>query len=295
MTDSLSSLVLIDVFADGGPVAVEAAQPFLYADDLGAIRGDGVFETLLVRGGHTCNTDRHEKRFASSALMLDLPAPDLEQWRAATEVALQELRARSIEGDATLRWVYSRGRESTGKPTGYVLASSAAKVAENRLNPVSVMLAERGFSLDLGSRAPWALIGAKTLSYAANMAALRYAKSKGFDDVIFTSAEGNLLEGPTSTIIVQRGNELLTPNPGEGVLPGTTQAALFETAANCGWTVTPTVLVPGDLYTADAVWLVSSVRIAVVVKSIDGEPIRQPDAAAEKEFRDLCDEALATQ
>lgn len=295
MTDSLSSLVLIDVFADGGPVAVQAGQPFLYADDLGAIRGDGVFETLLVRGGHTCNTDRHEKRFASSALMLDLPAPDLEQWRAATEVALQELRARSIEGDATLRWVYSRGRESTGKATGYVLASSAAKVAENRLNPVSVMLAERGFSLDLGSRAPWALIGAKTLSYAANMAALRYAKSKGFDDVIFTSAEGNLLEGPTSTIIVQRGNELLTPNPGEGVLPGTTQSALFETAANCGWTVTPTVLVPEDLYTADAVWLVSSVRIAVVVKSIDGEPIRQPDAAAEKEFRDLCDEALATQ
>ena len=72
MTDSLSSLVLIDVFADGGPVAVEAGQPFLYADDLGAIRGDGVFETLLVRGGHTCNTDRHEKRFASSALMLSL-------------------------------------------------------------------------------------------------------------------------------------------------------------------------------------------------------------------------------
>ena len=52
---------------------------------------------------------------------------------------------------------------------------------------------------------------------------------------------------------------------------------------------------PGDLFTADAVWLVSSVRIAVVVKSIDGEPIRQPDAIAEKEFRDLCDEALATQ
>ena len=55
------------------------------------------------------------------------------------------------------------------------------------------MLAERGFTLDLGSR-PWVLIGAKTLSYAANMAALRYAKSHGFDDVIFTSAEGKLLE-----------------------------------------------------------------------------------------------------
>lgn len=295
MTNSLSSLVLIDVFADGGPTALDAGAPFLYADDLGAIRGDGVFETLLVRGGHTCNTERHEKRFISSAQMLDLPTPDLGLWHAATQVALAELAARSIEGDATLRWVYSRGRESTGTPTGYVLASSAAAVAEKRKHPVSVMLAERGFSLDLGSRAPWALIGAKTLSYAANMAALRYAKANGFDDVIFTSAEGNLLEGPTSTIIVQRGKELLTPNPGEGVLPGTTQAALFDTAAKQSWKVTPAVLTPDDLYTADAVWLVSSVRIAVVVDSIDGKPIHQPDEAAEREFRNLCDEALTAQ
>nr|WP_120491904.1 aminodeoxychorismate lyase [Corynebacterium lactis] len=295
MSDSLSKLVLVDVFAPGGPVELDASRAFLFADDLGAIRGDGVFETLLVRDGHTCNTDRHEKRFASSALMLDLSAPDLSQWREATAVAIDGLTARGIDADATLRWVYSRGRESTGTPTGYVLASSAEKVAATRINPVKVMLAERGFSLNLGSRAPWALIGAKTLSYAANMAALRYAKDKGFDDVIFTSAEGNLLEGPTSTIIVVKGRELLTPNPGEGVLPGTTQAALFDTAAEQGWTVTPAVLTPDDLHTADAVWLVSSVRIAVAVSSIDGDPIKQPTKAAEAEFRGLCDLALAAQ
>lgn len=301
MADLRDSLVLVDVFAVAEstvasvPAAVDAALPFLYADDLGAIRGDGVFETLLVRGGHTCNTRRHENRFVSSALMLDLPEPNLSQWRSATQVALAELKARSINGDATLRWVYSRGRESTGRPTGYVLAGSAGKVAAKRLQPVDVMLAERGFSLDLGSRAPWALIGAKTLSYAANMAALRYARTKGFDDVIFTSAEGNLLEGPTSTIIIQRGRELLTPNPGEGVLPGTTQAALFETAAARGWEVTPTVLAPDDLYSADAVWLVSSVRIAALVSSIDGTPISRPSAEAEQEFRDLCDQALAAE
>lgn len=295
MTDSLSDLVLVDVFAPDGPRTLDAGAAFLYADDLGAIRGDGVFETLMVREGHTCNTDRHEKRFASSALMLDLPTPDLDQWRDATALALGELECKGVHSDATLRWVYSRGRESTGTPTGYVLASSAEKIVESRTKPVKVMLAERGFSLNLGSRAPWALIGAKTLSYAANMAALRYAKGKGFDDVIFTSVEGNLLEGPTSTIIVVRGKELLTPNPGEGVLPGTTQAALFEAAAEKGWKVTPAVLTPDDLYTADAVWLVSSVRIAVVVSSIDGEPIRQPDETAEAEFRGLCDEALAAQ
>ena len=289
----MSQTVLVDVLSSENPVLLNAAEPFLYADDLGAVRGDGVFETLLVRDGHTCNTKRHEDRFLNSAKMLDLPEPDVARWREATNLAMQKLQEMGATEDCTLRWVYSRGRESTQRPTGYVMASSAAGVVASRTKPVRVMLADRGFSLDLGSRAPWALIGAKTLSYAANMAALRFAKAHGFDDVIFTSAEGNLLEGPTSTIILVKGRQLLTPNPGEGVLPGTTQAALFETAAEHGWEPKPAVLTPEDLYSADAVWLVSSVRIAVNVATIDGREINRPDEKAEAEFRALCDEALA--
>lgn len=295
MSDSMSQTVLVDVLSSEEPTVLNAAEPFLYADDLGAVRGDGVFETLLVRDGHTCNTARHESRFLNSANMLDLPEPDLDRWRAATNLAIDILLERGVTEDCSLRWVYSRGRESTHLPTGYVLASSAAGVAASRTKPVTVMLAERGFSLDLGSRAPWALIGAKTLSYAANMAALRYAKEHGFDDAIFTSAEGNLLEGPTSTVIVVKGRELLTPNPGEGVLPGTTQAALFETAAQHGWEPKPAVLTPEDLFTADAVWLVSSVRIAVNVATVDGRELNRPDVDTEAEFRAMCDEALAAQ
>lgn len=294
MTAPEPNLVLVDVLSGPAPRAAGTAEPFLYPDDLGAVRGDGVFETLLVRDGHLCNTRRHEDRFLSSARMLQLPAPDLEVWREAARIALDEWAGREgSSGDASMRWVYSRGRESTGLPTGYIMVTPAAGVAASRERGVRVMLAERGFELDLGNRAPWALIGAKTLSYAANMAALRHAKEHGFDDVIFTSSEGNLLEGPTSTIILVRGRRLLTPNPGEGVLPGTTQAALFDLAAEKGWECVPLQLTPEDLRTADAVWLVSSVRIAVRVTSLDGEELPAPGPEAEAEFRELCDEALA--
>ncbi|MFD8879549.1 aminodeoxychorismate lyase [Corynebacterium xerosis] len=293
MTALQHDIIFVDVLSEDAPRIADASEPFLYPDDLGAVRGDGVFETLLVRDGHACNVTRHENRFLSSAEMLQLPAPDLDRWRASSRLAVDEWNSRALDRDASMRWVYSRGRESTGQPTGYIMVTPAAGAADARERGVRAMLAERGFELDLGNRAPWALIGAKTLSYAANMAALRYAKENGFDDVIFTSSEGNLLEGPTSTIVLVRGRRLLTPNPGEGVLPGTTQAALFDLAAEKGWECVPAQLTPEDLRTADAVWLVSSVRIAVRVTSLDGEELPSPGVAAEAEFGKLCEQALA--
>lgn len=290
---SATAPIIVDALSGDAPVALDPAEPFLYADDLGAIRGDGVFETLLVRDGHTCNTRRHEDRFLHSSEMLQLPTPDLGRWRAASAAALEKWDG---TGDASMRWVYTRGRETTGQPTGYVMITPiAAGAAAARHTGVRVMLAERGFSLDLGSRAPWALIGAKTLSYAANMAALRHAREHGFDDVIFTSHEGNLLEGPTSTIVVIRDGVLHTPNPGEGVLPGTTQAALFALATERGIECRPGVLTPDDLYAADSVWLVSSVRIAVRVTSVDGRELAPVDAAEEDRFLAMCGDALAVE
>lgn len=45
--------VVVDVHpaGDADPAVLDAAAPVLYIDDLAAVRGDGVFETLMVRGG----------------------------------------------------------------------------------------------------------------------------------------------------------------------------------------------------------------------------------------------------
>ena len=268
----------------------DADAPLLRADDLAAVRGDGIFETVLVRDGAACVIELHLARFANSASMLDLPRPDLDAWRSAIAIALGEWGA---EREGAMRLVLSRGRESGGGPTAYVSVGPVAdRVAVARRDGVSVCTLDRGFSVDVVEKAPWLLLGAKTLSYATNMAALRYAQARDFDDVIFTSSEGRVLEGPRSTVLIARGRTLITPPVEHGILPGTTQQALFEVAGAHRFRCEMAALRPVDLIAADGIWLLSSVTLAARVHTLDGLVLPVPAIA--DELSELVDLAVGT-
>ncbi|HSK59454.1 MAG TPA: aminotransferase class IV, partial [Actinomycetospora sp.] len=88
----------------------------------------------------------------------------------------------------------------------------------------------------------------------------------------FTSLEGQLLEGPTSTVVWAAGGTLHTPPLDTGILAGTTMVRLFARAADEGWPTAVTTGTVADLHAADAVWLLSGVRGAATVRMLDGVP-----------------------
>lgn len=259
----------------------DGREPLLHADDLSVVRGDGVFETVLVRDGKAVLLDKHLDRLVISAGMLELPETARSAWESAIETAVARWVSTApkpvppAHADAMMRLVYTRGREGGGPPTCFVsLAEVPDRVDRVRSEGVSVVTLGRGYSLDFAADSPWQLYGAKTLSYATNMAALRYARTRDADDAIFLSSERFVLEGPRSTVIVVNGDELHTPPVDTGILRGTTQAALFEIAPKKGFRCFETPLRPADLLTADAVWLVSSITLAAHVRELDGVPLR---------------------
>ncbi|MFC9835949.1 aminodeoxychorismate lyase [Rhodococcus sp. NPDC127530] len=268
----------------------DADAPLLHADDLAVVRGDGVFETLLVRAGRALKVEPHLTRLVASARALGLPTQDLDDWRLALELAVEEWGS---EREGAMRLVLSRGRESGGDATAFVTVGPVSeRILEARRDGVSVLTLARGYSVDLSASAPWQLLGAKTLSYATNMAALRYAATLGADDVIFVSSEGNVLEGPRSTVVIAREKTLLTPPPEHGILPGTTQQALYEVASGKGFRCEYAALRPADLITAEGVWLISSVTMAAQVRKIDG--LALPVAPLADEIVELVDLAVET-
>ena len=245
----------------------DAATPQVSVLDLGVSRGDGIFETISVGHGKPQALEHHLQRFARSAAILDLPAPDLDVWRQAILAAIDELEPGA---ESWVKTVMTRGIEGDGRPTGWVYAAQSADFSRARAEGVSVVLLDRGYRHDVEQTSPWLLQGAKSLSYAVNRAVLREASRRGADDVVFVSSDGFVLEGPTSSVVYRRGDAIYSPGTGIGILDGTTQANVFRYAESLGLSTGFELLTPQQLAESDAIWLVSSVRLAVPVRAVDG-------------------------
>jgi 4-amino-4-deoxychorismate lyase len=258
----------LDLASDGHPAdcltSVEPRGALLTATDLSATRGDGIFETVVVVDGVPQALEPHLDRFERSAAMLDLPAPRRELWRLAVTEAAAALHEHTARG--AVKFVMSRGDEAGEPvPTGWALGFAPDSRPGGVTPEVDVVLLDRGYRHDVAQTSPWLLQGAKTLSYAVNMAALREARRRGAQDVIFTSIDGFVLEGPNSTVIARIGGAYVTPPIELGLLPGTTQADAFAA-----------------LRGADALWLCSSTRGTAPVRTLDGETIVVDTAITER-------------
>jgi 4-amino-4-deoxychorismate lyase len=270
--------------------------PLLFADDLAAVRGDGVFETLLVRAGGACLVEAHLGRLTHSAKLLDLPEPDLAAWRHAIDLAARQWAADTAD-EGAMRLVYSRGRERGSEATAYVTVNPIAdRITGARRDGVAAVTLPRELPSSGVEAMPWLLAGAKTLSYAINMAALRHAARQGAGDVIFVSSDGYVLEGPRSTVVIAVGGGdnvcLLTPPPWYPILRGTTQQALFGVARAKGYDCDYRALRVADLFAAQGLWLVSSMTLAARVHTLDGRVL--PSAPMGAEFAELVDAAIVS-
>jgi 4-amino-4-deoxychorismate lyase len=264
-----------------GPVLADPASPFLRADDLGALRGDGVFERFLVEQGRPRHFEDHLARLARSARSVDLDVPGPRQWRAALDAGV---KAWAGPPEWEVRLVCTRGPEGGGPPSAYVLGQElSAALLRQRRDGVGVVTVSRGSPSGLVD-VPWLLLGSKTLSYAVNMAAKRWAASQGAEDAIFVGTDGTVWEAGTSAVVAAFGRSLVSPSPSVGILDSISVARLFAVAAGTGWKVARQDLTVDDLLAADGLWLSSSLRF-VRVHTVDGKEL--PPAASHAELTAL--------
>lgn len=195
--------------------------------DSSVLRGDGCFEVLKAYAGTVFAIDDHLDRLRKSAGALEIELPSdahLSSWinRAAEEC-----------GDCAVRVVVTRGSalpEETSEPLVIVFAHPwEIRDQPARLYPVVAPWHAAGV--------PWALAGAKLLSYAPNLSATREAQAAGFDDALLLTATDEILEGPTFSVAWVIDERLETPGLDLGILGSITRKVVLEDAEELGISV----------------------------------------------------------
>jgi 4-amino-4-deoxychorismate lyase len=246
--------------------------PVVDAMNLGITRGDGIFETIGIVNGVVQDEEAHLRRFARSAEILELPVPDPNAYRAAVAAGVAALGI-SDSTEVYCKYVLTRGIESRSfEPTGYAFLDINPSWQKERTTGIGVVTLSRGYALDIAQTSPWLLQGAKTLSYAVNRAVLREAARRGADDVLFTTTDGYVLEGPTSSLLLRFGAQFVTPAPELGVLHGTAQYGAFRYLDSIGAATSYRPVLLSELMDADALWMTNSQRLAAPIHTLEGAP-----------------------
>ncbi len=246
------------------------AEVCLDPADRGLLLGDGLFETLPSHGGQTVRLDAHLKRLeaGAGALGISLPCP-LDDLRHAV---VETLAANGLEAaDAVLRITLTRGPGPRGllpptapAPTWMI---TAAPLPPADPAPARAIIA----TTRRNEHSPLAKL--KTLNYLDSVLARREAEARGATDALLLNTAGRLACASAANLFLVRGRKLLTPPPGEGVLPGVTRAAVLELAEAQGLSPAETPLERSDLQRAQEAFLSNSLIGLRPLVEVEGKAI----------------------
>lgn len=218
-----------------------AGEAVVPVTDEGLLRGDGAFEVIRLYDSRPYALREHLERLRASCAGIRL---EVDVAGFAREI--EALLAAAAPGDALLRLVATRGGRRIAIVEPMPAHPAAAAVMTVTYSPTRV------------------LDGLKTLSYAANMLAGRIARENGYDEALFVTPHGRVLEGPTWTFFWVRHGTLRTPPLSERILDSITRRGLLSCCE-----VTEQVCTREDLEGAEEAFIASSVREVLPIGRID--------------------------
>lgn len=248
-----------------GGRTVPADQATVAADDLGLLRGEGIFETISVRNRVPFMLDRHLDRLRASSKITGIALPWTDHELAVACADTIAAAAGDPENHQVprfrLRITVTSGRAmSPEAPTLLVMVGPD----DDRPSVATVGIC------------PWPvnemspLVGAKVTSRHEYTVSQQDARSRGADEAVLFNTRGMLVEGTATNLFLVVAGRLSTPSLATGCLPGVTRSLvvdLVEVHERDDLTV-------DDLRFATEAFLTSTTRGVQPISQVDGKPLR---------------------
>jgi branched-chain amino acid aminotransferase len=233
--------------------------------------GEGLFETIRVRGGVLEYLADHLRRMSASARALGFQPPDVER---IARMACLFVKARSLERGAvriTLARRDARRLWPCDDPATSVLITGSEGI------PYPEDIAARGLAaavIEEPCRVAGFLSRHKTTSYLASIMARKAAFEASADIAVMRNQFGRIAEADIANIFVRCADgRVVTPPIEEGALPGITRARLM--AAMPGIEEAP--LTKEDLRLAEELVFTNALMPVIPASRLDGRPLVRRD------------------
>lgn len=238
--------------------------------DRGFLFGDQIFEAFVAFGTKILDLEAHLARLRRSAEILHMAIP----WSDA-ELAfeLQAIVDQLKLPKATVRLVITRGEGMGVKPPTspqpnrviYVFESGRERPELYRdgaqLKRLALGYTDRGGSAKSGA------------NYLKSVMALDQASRAGFDDILWTNAEGEITEASTANVffMAREGDnvQFITPPVNSGLLQGITRATIIRLLTMTKIPVVEQLVYADELARFDEAFVCSTVRGLVPIAAID--------------------------
>lgn len=209
------------IYLNGEMIAVSRAR--IDPMDRGLTLGEGLFETIAVRGGAPLRLGAHLSRLKYGASVLQIPLPlTEEEIRAAL---LRTLRANDLS-EGVLRLTLTRGPSPRGLlpqanpvPTLMIAAAGQGPMT----GPVRAVVSKL---TRRNEHSP--LSRCKATARPDDILARMEADSRGADDALLLNTAGRLAESTAANLFLVIDGALVTPPAREGALPGVMRAHVVE-------------------------------------------------------------------
>lgn len=194
----------------------------LALNDLGVVRGYGIFDAWRTYGSIPFRQQDHLARLFRSASQIDLYMPwSMEELDA---IANETLARNGYPQDVTLRMIVTGGESSNfimpeDKPSLAVIVASVKPYAANFFEEGARLLV-----VDMDRFMPTV----KSLNYMTAVMSQKKMKAAGAVEALYRNADGFISECAVSNFLLFKGDQLITPE--SGVLPGITRNVAMELA-----------------------------------------------------------------
>jgi len=221
--------------------------------DRGLQYGDGLFETLAVRGGEPCLWHAHFDRLSRGAGRLGIPCPP-------RELLLQECRQLAGESTGVLKIILTRG--SGGRGYGPPETPQPSRILTLHPWPdYPTDWGEQGVEV-IFCRTPLGenpvLAGLKHLNRLEQVLARSEWWDREIAEGLMQDGKGRIIGGTRSNLFLARAGRLLTPRLDTCGIAGTVRDLVLRIGDNLGIEVLERDIMRADLAAADGLFLTNA-------------------------------------